>query len=61
MYEPLRLVLSDSREEVEAVVGEDVDGGDAAEVAPVVAVRGGTQGGVVVEDVLPREETRTVG
>ena len=43
------------------MVGEDVDGGDAAEVAPVVTVGGGTQSGIVVEDVLSGEELRPVG
>lgn len=47
-------------EGVEAVSGEDVGGDDAAEVAPVVAVRRGVKAGVVVEEVLPCEEAWAV-
>ncbi|ONK64791.1 uncharacterized protein A4U43_C07F29960 [Asparagus officinalis] len=39
-------------EGVEAVGGEDLDRGDAAQVAPVGAVVGGTDGGVAVGAVL---------
>ncbi|RDX97525.1 hypothetical protein CR513_19698, partial [Mucuna pruriens] len=41
VHEHVSLVLSDSGEVVDAVGGEDVEGGDAAEVAPVLAVGGG--------------------
>ena len=44
----LDLVASDFRKSVEPAGGEDLDGADAAEVPPVVAVGGGNDGGVIV-------------
>lgn len=40
---------------------EDFNGGDSAEVAPVVAVWRPREGGVVVAKVLSGEESRAVG
>lgn len=40
---------------------EDLDGGDAAEVSPVVAVRGEGDVGVVIAEMLAGEEARAVG
>ena len=53
--------LTYAREGLEAAGGEDLDGADAAEVPPVVAVRGGGDGGVVVAEVLARDEAGPVG
>ena len=39
---------------------EDIEGDDAADVAPVVAVGGNRHGGVVVADVFSGEERRPV-
>jgi len=55
------LVASDPGEGVDALGGENVEGGDAAEVAPVVTVGTGADGGVVVEDVLSGEGGEAVG
>ncbi|WVZ20612.1 hypothetical protein V8G54_007934, partial [Vigna mungo] len=57
----LGFVASDSGEGVDALRGEDVEGSDAAEVTPVLAVGAGPYGGTVVEDVLPGEGAHTVG
>lgn len=48
-------VLSDVGECVKPSGGKDLDGGDAAEVAPMVAVLGGGDGGVVVTHVLSHD------
>lgn len=40
---------------MDSLRGEDVQGGDAAEVPPVLAVGAGPYGGVVVEYVFSRE------
>lgn len=37
---------------MDSLGGEDVKGGNAAEVAPVLTIGAGSHGGVVVEDVL---------
>jgi len=55
LYDPHGFFPSDFEEGVETLRGEDIDGDDAAEVAPVVAVGGGPHAGVVVEEVLPGE------
>jgi len=57
----VRFVPSNGGEGVDAVGGEEFEGGDAAEVAPVVTVGGGAEGGVVVEDVFAGEEAGAVG
>ena len=57
----LDLIGSEGLERVEAGGGEDLDRGEAAEVAPVVAVRGEGDGGVVVANVLGRDEPGPVG
>lgn len=57
----LGFVASDSGEGVDALRGEDVEGSDAAEVTPVLAVGAGPNGGTVVEDVLPGEGAHAVG
>lgn len=57
----MSLVPPDGGKRVEAVGGEDVEGGDAAEVTPVLAIGGGPQGCVVVEDVFSGEEAGAVG
>ncbi|CAI0464944.1 unnamed protein product, partial [Linum tenue] len=51
----LDLVLADVEEGVEAGGGEELDGGEAAEVAPVGPVRRVSQGGAVVADDFPAE------
>ena len=51
-------VFADVEEVGDAVVGEDFVGADAAEVTPVVAVRSGADGCVVVGDVFGRELER---
>lgn len=58
---PVGFVLTDSGEGVDALRGENVHGGDAAEVAPELAVGARPHGGVVVEDVLSREGAGSVG
>lgn len=40
--------------------GEDLGGGDAAEIAPVVAIGGGRDCGVVVADVLAEKKVGAV-
>lgn len=55
------LVPPDAEEAIEAGGGEQLLGGDAAEAAPVVAVRGADHGQVVVADVLVDEDLRAVG
>ncbi|WVZ20871.1 hypothetical protein V8G54_008193 [Vigna mungo] len=55
------LVASDSGERVDSLGGENVEGGDATEVAPVVTVGTGTDGGVVVENVFSGERGKAVG
>lgn len=57
----MRFVPSNIGEGVDAVCGEEFEGGDAAQVAPVVAVGGGSKGGVIVEDVFAGEEAGPVG
>lgn len=61
LYDPHGFLPSDFKEGVEARRREDVDGDDAAEVAPVVAVGGNGDGGVVVPYILAGEEVRAVG
>ena len=46
---------------MDALRGENVEGSDAAEVAPVLAVGAGPDSGVVVEDVLSGEGAGAVG
>lgn len=41
--------------------GEDLEGGDAAEVAPVDAIRGGAEVGAIIAEVLAGEELWGVG
>lgn len=48
-------------EHLDAVSGEHLGGGDAAQVAPVVAVGGPHEGGVAVAEVLARKQPRAVG
>jgi len=55
LYDPHGFFPSDFKEGVETLRGEDIDGDDAAKVAPVVAVGGGPHAGVVVEEVLAGE------
>jgi len=57
----LGFVASDSGEGVDALRGENVEGSDAAEVAPVITVGAGPYSGVVVEDVLSGEGALAVG
>ena len=54
-YEPHDLIPSDFEEVVETLRREDVHCGDATEVAPVLAVGGEHQSGVVVKEVLSGE------
>ena len=55
------LIGSDGLEHVEAGGGEDLDRGEAAEVAPIVAVGGEDDGAEVVANVLARDELGPVG
>lgn len=55
------LLGADLGEGLEAVGGEDLEGGDPAKVAPVVAVGGPDEGGVVVAQVFAGQEAGTVG
>ena len=60
-HHPIGFVLADSGEGMDALRGENVEGGDAAEVAPEIAVGAGSDGAVVVEDVLSGEGAGSVG
>lgn len=53
-------IFSDALEHFQAVRGENFGGTDAAEVAPVVAVRCQYEDGVIVK-VLPGNESGSVG
>lgn len=55
------LFLSDVRGCIESSSGEDFDGTNPAEVAPVIAIWRSDYGGVVVAYVLAQEQTRAVG
>lgn len=59
--ERLDLVAADGGERLEAVGGEELEGGDAAEVSPVVTIGGPGEAGVVVGHDSPRHQARAVG
>ena len=61
LHEPHDLVPPIFQEGVYPVGGENLERHDAAEVAPVVAVGGNGDGGVVVPYILAGEEVRAVG
>lgn len=55
------LFLSDVQGCIESSSGEDFDGANPAEVAPVITIWRNDYGGVVVAYVLAHEQTRAVG
>ena len=57
----LDFILPEGERRVEARRGEDLHGGEAAEVPPMVAVRGGSHGGPAVAEVFSAQQTRAVG
>lgn len=55
------LIKTDAREGVKASGREDLQGGDTAEIQPVITVRSPREARVIVPEVLPAEKPRSVG
>jgi len=59
-YEPSDLVFTDRRKGTDSMRRKYLDGGDAAEIPPVVAVRCCNHIGKVIADVFGHDDIRTV-